>query len=154
RITSYREPGGLGVRVDSGIELGSEVAGLYDPLVAKLIVHDVDRESARRRMVRALGDFEIGGVKTLLGFHRAMLRHTCLVQGGTCHGVVESEALAEEAARLGDRPAAAQMTNGADVRARGLVVELDGRRFDVRMLVPEPPHASLRRRRRERAVER
>src|SRR5437667_1189061 len=93
RITSYREPGGPGVRVDSGVEAGSEVSGLYDPLVAKLIVHGVDREHARRRMLRALDEFEIGGVATLLGFHRALLRHPCLVEGSTCHGVVESELL-------------------------------------------------------------
>src|SRR5207249_252689 len=91
RITSYREPGGPGVRVDSGVEAGSEVSGLYDPLVAKLIVHGVDREHARRRMLRALDEFEIGGVATLLGFHRALLRHPCFVEGSTCHGVVESE---------------------------------------------------------------
>src|SRR5262249_55819766 len=90
RITAYREPGGPGVRVDSGVEGGSEVSGLYDPLVAKLIVHGVDREHARRRMLRALDEYEIGGVTTLLGFHRALLRHPCFVQGTTCAGMVES----------------------------------------------------------------
>ena len=70
---------------------------LYDPLVAKLIVHGVDREHARRRMLRALGEFEIGGITTLLGFHRALLEHPCFVEGATCHGVVESEELAERA---------------------------------------------------------
>jgi acetyl-CoA/propionyl-CoA carboxylase biotin carboxyl carrier protein len=151
RITSYREPGGPGVRVDSGVEAGSEVSGLYDPLMAKLIVHGVDREHARRRMLRALDEYEIGGVQTLLGFHRALLRHPCFVGGATCVGIVESEALAEEAARLARAPAHALLDRGAS-RARTLPVEVDGRRFDVRLLVPEPPFAALARSRRERST--
>src|SRR5207244_5640640 len=67
-ITAYREPGGPGIRVDSGVAVGSEISPLYDPMIAKLIVHDVDREHARRRMLRALGEFELGGVTSLLGF--------------------------------------------------------------------------------------
>jgi acetyl-CoA/propionyl-CoA carboxylase, biotin carboxylase, biotin carboxyl carrier protein len=154
RITGYKEPGGPGVRVDSGVELGSEVSGLYDPLVAKLIVHGVDREHARQRMLRALDEYVIGGVTTLLGFHRALLRQPCFIDGATCHGVVESEALAAEAARLERHPAAALRPDG-DSRMidRRVPVELDGRRFDVRLLVPEPPFAVLARRRRERGAE-
>ena len=52
------------------------------------------------RMLRALDEFEIGGVTTLLGFHRALLSHPCFVDGETCHGVVESEELAERAEEL------------------------------------------------------
>ena len=152
RITSYREPAGIGVRVDAGVELGSEIAGLYDPLVAKLIVHDVDRESARRRMLRALDEYEIGGVTTLLGFHRALLRHPCFVDGATCHGIVESEALAEQASELTREPEPAQTLDGGPTSDSRLTVELDGRRFDVRVLAPEPAHAELGRRRRERAA--
>ena len=149
RITSYREPGGPGVRVDSGVEPGSEVAGLYDPLIAKLIVHGVDRERARRRMLRALDEYEIGGVTTLLGFHRALLRAPCFVEGETCHGVVESEPLASQARQL-QRATAEPARRAAGAARTPLVVELDGRRFDVRVLRPEPPHAELARRRRER----
>src|SRR5437764_12322956 len=79
RITAYREPGGPGVRVDSGVAAGSEIPDLYDPMIAKLIVQGVDREHARTRMLRALDEFEIDGVKTLLGFHKALLTHPCFI---------------------------------------------------------------------------
>ena len=154
RIAGYREPGGPGVRVDSGVEDGSEISPLYDPMIAKLIVHGVDREHARRRMLRALEEFRIGGVTTLLGFHRALLRHPCFVEGATCHGVVESEQLAEEAQRLTDQAERSSPAPGSDgrVRERVTAVELDGRRFDVRVLVPEPPWAELAERRRRRGA--
>jgi acetyl-CoA/propionyl-CoA carboxylase biotin carboxyl carrier protein len=121
-------------------------------MIAKLIVHGVDREHARRRMLRALGEFEIAGPKTLLGFHRALLSHACFVAGATCHGIVESELLAEEAEKLSheatDTVAAA--TDGA-LRPRAATVELDGRRFAVTVLEPEPPWLELARARRERS---
>ena len=152
RIAGYREPGGPGVRVDSGVEDGSEISPLYDPMVAKLIVHGVDREHARRRMLRALDEFEIGGVTTLLGFHRALLGHPCFVEGATCHGVVESELLAQQAEQLSHQ--ATSVSKAADGRLREHVstVELDGRRFDVKLLVPEPPWVELAERRRGRAA--
>jgi acetyl-CoA/propionyl-CoA carboxylase biotin carboxyl carrier protein len=151
RITSYREPGGPGVRVDSGVVAGSQIPDLYDPLVAKLIVHGVDREHARRRMLRALGEFEIGGITTLLGFHQALLEHPCFVEGATCHCVVESKELAERAEALSRTPVSAPL-DGAPSRARRLSLELDGRRYEVEALVPEPPYAELARKRRERAA--
>ena len=61
-VAHYREPAGPGVRVDSGVLSGSEITPLYDPMVAKLIVWDVDRERATARMLRALDEFEIEGV--------------------------------------------------------------------------------------------
>ena len=152
RITSYREPGGPGVRVDSGVAAGSEVPGLYDPLVAKLIVQGVDREHARRRMLRALDEYEIGGITTLLGFHRALLEHPCFVDGATCHGVVESEELAARAEELAQRRSAVPASvDGAPARTRRLSLEVDGKRYEVEALVPEPPYAELARRRQERA---
>ena len=118
RITGYREPGGPGVRVDSGVVDGSEVSPLYDPMFAKLIVHGVDREHARNRMLRALDEYEVGGITTLLGFHRALLRHPCFVEGGTCHGIVESDQLAQQAAALSqdDRSGARRRTAGCASR--------------------------------------
>jgi acetyl-CoA/propionyl-CoA carboxylase biotin carboxyl carrier protein len=158
RIASYRPPSGPGVRVDSGVESGSEISPLYDPMVAKLVVHGVDREHARRRMLRALAEFEVTGVKTLLGFHRALLEHPCFVEGATCHGVVESKELAERAEQLSHETTVTAASDGAGraagvgaVRERTSVVEVDGRRFSVTFVVPEPAHAELARRRRERA---
>src|SRR5262249_53337692 len=81
RITAYREPSGIGVRVDSGVRVGDVISDLYDPLVAKVVVHDVDREHARRRMLRALGEFAIEGPTTLVGFHRALLETDAFIDG-------------------------------------------------------------------------
>lgn len=150
RITHYREPAGPGVRVDSGVVEGSEISPLYDPMIAKLIVRDVDRERARRRMLRALEEFEIGGVKTLLGFHRALLEHPCFVEGATCHGVVESDALAARAEELTVEHTSSPDGTGRLVE-RVTPVEVDGRRFEVTVLTSEAPWLELARTRRERA---
>src|SRR4029077_5272891 len=99
-VTTYHEPAGPGVRVDSGVAAGREVSGAYDPMIAKLIVHGVDREHARRRMLRALDEFQIEGPKTLIGFHRALLSNECFIRGETCAGVVESDELAALASEL------------------------------------------------------
>ena len=158
-ITHYKEPTGIGVRVDSGVEAGSEIAPLYDPMIAKLIVHDTDRETARRRMLRALDEFEVGGGKSLLGFHRALLRHQAFIDGGTCHGIVESELLALQAEELSveEFPAApgaggAGGAGAAGLRERTVGVEVNGRRFDVKIEEPLPEFVLLGHRRREREL--
>jgi acetyl-CoA/propionyl-CoA carboxylase biotin carboxyl carrier protein len=152
-VTAYSEPSGPGVRVDSGVTAGREVSGVYDPMIAKLIVHGADREHARMRMLRALDEFVIEGPSTLLGFHKALLSHECFVRGETCHGLVESDELAARAAALdgGSRHPSNRLLQGG-VRAveRARVVEVDGRRFDVRVVEPEPPWRELARRRSER----
>ncbi len=153
RITSYSEPSGPGVRVDSGVVAGSEISGLYDPMIAKLIVRGSDREHARQRMLRALEDFEIAGPPTLIGFHRALLSHPCFVAGETCDGLVESEELAARAAELegGGRAGHRDHRPSVALQERVRSVEVGGRRYDVTLLEPEPPWTELARRRRERA---
>jgi acetyl-CoA/propionyl-CoA carboxylase biotin carboxyl carrier protein len=121
-------------------------------MVAKLIVHGVDREQARRRMLRALDEFWIEGPTTLIGFHKALLSHPCFVAGETCHGVVESPELAARAAEL-DLPSnnVLQGTTGPlRTTDRVRTVEVDGRRFEVRLSEPEPEWRALARRRQER----
>jgi acetyl-CoA/propionyl-CoA carboxylase, biotin carboxylase, biotin carboxyl carrier protein len=147
-VTVYREPGGPGVRVDSGVEEGSEVVGLYDPLIAKLCVWDTDRERARRRMLRALDEFTVGGVTTLIGFHRRLLSHACFAEGTTCRGAVEEIAVSSTTET---EPAARVQVGRASEQV--LHVELDSRRYEVKVLRPEPPHRELARRRRDRAGE-
>jgi acetyl-CoA/propionyl-CoA carboxylase biotin carboxyl carrier protein len=142
-VTGYREPSGPGVRVDSGVAAGYEVSGAYDPMVAKLIVHGVDREHARRRMLRALDEFWIEGPTTLIGFHRALLSHPCFVAGETCAGVVESIQVDD------GRPSLPMTAIGRTVE-RVRTVEVDGRRFEVRLSEPEPAWRALARARRER----
>jgi acetyl-CoA/propionyl-CoA carboxylase, biotin carboxylase, biotin carboxyl carrier protein len=151
-ITAYREPSGPGVRVDSGVVAGSEISPLYDPMIAKLIVHGVDREHARRRMLRALDELVVDGVKTLIGFHKALLAHPCFIEGETCHGLVESELMAARAAELdGTVPGHVRVPDMSEGLSPSiLLVEVDGKRFEVRVLRPEPPYAELARRRRER----
>jgi acetyl-CoA/propionyl-CoA carboxylase, biotin carboxylase, biotin carboxyl carrier protein len=132
------------------------VSGLYDPMIAKLIVHDVNRERARARMLRALAEFRIEGPPTLLSFHRALLEHPCFVAGSTCAGVVESDELAARAQELEESFShqATSVTGASDgaipTVPRVVGVEVDGRSYDVRLEVSEPPWAALARRRRER----
>jgi len=150
-ITAYREPAGPGIRIDSGVEAGSEISATYDPMVAKLCVWDVDRERARRRMLRALEEYVVEGVTTLIGFHRALLEHPCFAAGSTCHGIVESEELAQRSQELSHSATTVARAPDGALRGRAVAVELDGRRYDVTVLEPEPPHAELARRRRKRS---
>jgi len=158
RLTAYREPAGPGVRVDSGVEAGDEVSGLYDPMIAKLIVHDVDRDRAIARMLRALGEFRIEGTSTLVCFHRALLEHPCFVAGDTCAGVVESESLAQRAQELEQSFShkTTSIAHGSDgvlpTIPRLVGVEVDGRAYDIHLHVTEPPWTDLARRRRERSA--
>ena len=91
-ITSYFEPSGPGVRVDSGVLAGSEITPLYDPMVAKLIVWDADREKATRRMLRALDEFQIEGVRTLIPFHKAIMASEQWAKAETCRDLIEDKA--------------------------------------------------------------
>src|ERR687891_560569 len=91
RIGSYVEPSGPGVRVDSGVRAGSEITPMYDPMIAKLIVWDTDREQATRRMLRALGEYEIEGLKTLIPFHSALLATEQWAKAETCRDLLEDK---------------------------------------------------------------
>ncbi len=138
RIGRYVEPSGPGVRVDSGVRAGSEISPTYDPMVAKLIVWDVDREQATRRMLRALAEYEIEGLKTLIPFHRALLATEQWARGETCRDLLEDKdwlkALAfEKVPKTTGEDAGA---GGDDTVEQTYTVEVSGRRFDVRVIGP------------------
>jgi acetyl-CoA/propionyl-CoA carboxylase biotin carboxyl carrier protein len=137
RIVTYREPSGPGVRVDSGVRAGSEISQNYDPMIAKLIVWDSDRATATRRMLRALGEFEITGLSTLIPFHQRLLATEQWSRGETCRDLLEDD---EWLASIGSgaKPADADADSSGEPPAVTLdyTVEVSGRRFDVRVSGP------------------
>jgi acetyl-CoA/propionyl-CoA carboxylase biotin carboxyl carrier protein len=147
RVTHYREPSGPGVRVDSGVVEGTVIPELYDPMVAKLIVWDEDRDLARRRMLRALGEFEVGGVATLIPLHQAIMSHPEFAAGGTMRDFVEGGGFADAYAVPGTQYAGDEYLVPGTEYSR-TVAEVDGKRFEVAIEVPEHPgRARLRARR-------
>jgi acetyl-CoA/propionyl-CoA carboxylase biotin carboxyl carrier protein len=148
KITSYVEPSGPGVRVDSGAREGYEVLPLYDPMIAKLIVWDIDREASTRRMIRALKEYEVGGLKTLIPFHVALLATDQWRAGETCRDLVEDKDWLMQLA-FEKPPAPKAEEEEAPMVERTYAVEVSGRRFDVKVigegLVPaHPARSSLR----------
>jgi acetyl-CoA/propionyl-CoA/long-chain acyl-CoA carboxylase, biotin carboxylase, biotin carboxyl carrier protein len=127
-VAHYREPSGPGVRVDSGVVSGTEITPLYDPMVAKLIVWDADRERATRRMLRALEEYEIEGVKTLIPFHKAIMASEQWANGETCRDLIEDKKWLKELAF----PKVEKADDDApDIEERTYTVEVSGKRFEV-----------------------
>ena len=89
RIGALYEPGGPGVRVDSGVAEGFEIPIFYDPMIAKLITWGRDRDQAIRRMVRALTDYKILGVKNNIPFLLATLKHPSFLKGDFHTGFID-----------------------------------------------------------------
>jgi acetyl-CoA/propionyl-CoA carboxylase biotin carboxyl carrier protein len=163
RIGEYREPAGPGVRVDSGVTAGSEITPMYDPMVAKLIVWDNDRDAATRRMLRALGEYEITELRTLIPFHQALLATEQWARGETCRDLIEDRKWLKQLAF--PKPEKAGDEDGEELPAleQDYTVEVSGRRFDVKVIGPPaagaangaaPPGAAAARkpRRSERAA--
>ena len=132
-ITRFRKPDGFGVRVDAGYDEGDTVSQFYDNLVAKVIVWGQDREEARRRMLRALRETEIEGLATTIPADIAILEHPDFVKvEHSTNWVAEKLDLSGISAAgptaLDSEPARVQ---------RDVDVEVDGRRFRVKLWVPD-----------------
>src|SRR5262245_30784107 len=88
-ITALRGPQGPGVRDDSGVIAGSVISVHYDPMISKLCTFGPDREAAIERMRRALEEYQVGGIRTNLAFHRRVMRHPAFLAGDYDTGFIE-----------------------------------------------------------------
>jgi acetyl-CoA/propionyl-CoA carboxylase biotin carboxyl carrier protein len=138
-ITRFRRADGYATRTDAGYEEGDTVSQFYDNLVAKLVVWGADREHARRRMIRALGETEIEGIATTIPAHFAILTHPDFIAGKHSTKWVE-EKLDLSSVEAPAPAAAAALSEGAEGEAlveRQVDVEVDGRRHRVKLWVPD-----------------
>jgi len=141
-VSVLRFPGGPGVRVDSGVTTGDVISGAFDSLLAKLIVTGSDREDALERSRRALDEFEVSGLPTVLPFHRRIVRDPAFVAADGHFGVytrwIETEFDNDIEPWGGMLPDAASAEERHEV-----VVEVDGKRIGVSLparLLPGGAH--------------
>jgi acetyl-CoA/propionyl-CoA carboxylase biotin carboxyl carrier protein len=141
-IRTLRVPSGPGVRWDGGYEAGDEISQYYDNLVGKLIVWAPTREAAIARMLRALGEFEISGIHTTIPAHRVLIAHPdfAAVEHSTkwVEEAFDVSAFAEDAAA----PADAGGAEREPLVERSMPVEVNGKRFAVKVWVPEGAFAA------------
>ena len=90
RLAHVRFPSGPGIRVDAGVESGSDVPVEYDPILAKIIAWGEDREACRRRLDQALRETEVLGVASNAAFLRRILAHADFIEGATHTGLLEA----------------------------------------------------------------
>jgi acetyl-CoA/propionyl-CoA carboxylase biotin carboxyl carrier protein len=138
-ITHLRLPGGPGVRWDGGYAQGDTISQYYDNLVGKLIVWAPDREQARQRMLRALSEFEITGVHTTIPAHVALLSTDDFATVNHSTKWVEDEV--DAASFSGAAAPEAGPAEGAQeaepLLERTIPVEVDGKRYSVKLWLPE-----------------
>ncbi|MCL5257212.1 MAG: acetyl-CoA carboxylase biotin carboxylase subunit [Chloroflexi bacterium] len=137
-IAYYSEPGGFGVRVDSGAYPGYTIPEHYDSLIAKLVVWGTDRAECRQRTLRALDEFQIEGVKTTIPFCRQVIAHPVFAAGNATTQFVEndldSSLFPETRSPIGRFPVAPA---AGDTRVRDIQVEINDKLYTVRVTAPE-----------------
>jgi acetyl-CoA/propionyl-CoA carboxylase biotin carboxyl carrier protein len=131
-LSAYREPSGYGVRVDSGYGEGDTIPQFYDSLVAKLVTWGADRGEAIARMRRALNDFVIDGVRTTIPFHQHVMQHPVFAAGDATIRFIGQHVTDADLKAL-QQPAPAPTAEQAEDAARQFHVEVNGRRFVVRV---------------------
>jgi len=130
-ITKFVAPTGPGVRLDSGVEAGSVIGGQFDSMLAKLIVTGADRDQALARARRALAEFEVEGLATVIPFHRAIVDDPAFIGDGTRFDVhtrwIETEWNNTVEPFTGGEAAEEEET----APRQKVVVEVGGRRVEV-----------------------
>jgi len=130
-LTRWEPPSGPGVRLDSGYVSGQTVPGAYDSLVAKLVVSGASRTEALERARRALAEFVVEGMPTVIAFHRAVVSDPAFV-GADDHFSVHTRWIETEFENQIEKwTGAPSTTDGADVAVERLVFEVGGRRIEV-----------------------
>jgi acetyl-CoA/propionyl-CoA carboxylase, biotin carboxylase, biotin carboxyl carrier protein len=137
-ISRFVVPGGPGVRLDAGYESGDTVSQFYDNLVAKLVVWGHDREAARRRMLRAIGETTIEGVATTLPADVAILSHPDFIAAQHSTNWVEQTLDLSGVVSTGAEVAPPAEDGDMLPRVlRDVTAEVDGRRYQVKLWVPD-----------------
>ena len=138
RIGLLSPPGGPGVRLDAGYESGDTVSQYYDNLVAKLVVWGPDREAARRRMLRALGETVVSGIATTIPADLAILDHPDFAAARHSTRWVEDRVDLSTLPPAAAGSAPAPPADDTEPRVlREVTAEVDGRRYTVKLWVPE-----------------
>ncbi|NTV64331.1 MAG: acetyl-CoA carboxylase biotin carboxylase subunit [Oscillochloris sp.] len=132
-VGAYHEPTGLGVRVDSGVRANYAIPQFYDSLLAKLVTWGQSRNEAISRMSRALADYEIGGVITTIPFHRAAMAHPTFASGDLSVNFIGQHPELVDATRTFSPPAPEPKPAEEPAEERSLTVEVNGKRFGVRL---------------------
>ena len=132
QVHSVRFPGGLGVRVDSGITTGDVITGAFDSLLAKLIVTGATRQDALEKAGRALSEFEITGLPTVIPFHRAVVTDPSFATQDAAHFLVHTNWIESEfSSEIEPWDGAIEEGFDAQDPYRTVVVEVEGRRLKV-----------------------
>ncbi len=129
-VSSWRTPAGPGVRLDSGVEQGSVVGPAFDSLLAKLIVTGRDRRQALERARRALAEFEVDGIATVLPFHRAVVDDPAFTAEQGPLSVHTRWVETEFTNTIAPYPGGVVEETGS-VGGQTIVVEVDGRRVEI-----------------------
>ena len=136
-LETYDPPGGIGVRVDDALRQGDTIGGDYDSLIAKLIVKGRDREECIARSERALAEYEIEGLATIIPFHRLMLTDDAFRAGEHTTNYLDEELDPERIEEAQGRWGSADSTGEGDDEQesveREFVVEVNGKRFEVNL---------------------